>query len=136
MLDAKPISRKRAFKVGIDLVEVRKVKKVFASGAAQQETVFTPREIRSAMRERDPFLHLAGYFAAKEATFKVLGTGLSEGMEWQDVEVRQERSGKVRLSLRGKSARLAHAMQVTEQRLSLSLSGEYAAALVLLVLKA
>lgn len=135
MLDAKPSSRKRTFKIGIDLVEVGKVKKVFGSGAAQQETVFTPREICSAMQEHDPFLHLAGYFAAKEAAFKVLETGLSEGMEWRDVEVQRERSGRVRLCLRGKSARLAQAMQVTEQRLSLSLAGEYAAALVLFVVK-
>ena len=49
--------------------------------------------------------------------------------------VQIKRSGKLRLCLRGKSARLARAMQVTEHSLSLSHSDEYALALVLLVVK-
>ena len=135
MFNARSVSLNQAFKVGIDLVEIRKVKKVFGRGTAQRAAVFTPLEISAAMRERQPFHHLAAYFAAKEATFKVLETGLSEEMEWQDVEVQIKRSGKLRLCLRGKSARLARAMQVTEHSLSLSHSDEYALALVLLVVK-
>ena len=64
-------------KIGIDLVEVSKVRKIFAERKTLQETVFTPAELQYSLCQRSPFIHLAACFAVKEALFKALQTGLS-----------------------------------------------------------
>jgi holo-[acyl-carrier protein] synthase len=57
------------------------------------ERVFTPEELAYALGRRDPAEHLAARFAAKEATLKARGTGLSMGVRWREMEVRQARGG-------------------------------------------
>lgn len=49
--------------------------------------VFTEGEIAYCMRRRDPAIHFAGRFAAKEAAMKALGTGHTPEVLWRTVEV-------------------------------------------------
>jgi holo-[acyl-carrier protein] synthase len=53
--------------------------------------LFTEIEIAYCRSRRDPVPHFAARFAAKEAAMKALGTGLSLGVRWRDLEVRRER---------------------------------------------
>ncbi|MFQ5851932.1 MAG: holo-ACP synthase [Candidatus Binatia bacterium] len=122
-------------KIGIDLVEIIKVQKLFEDREVLQETVFTPKEVCYSMRQRYPFIHVAACFAVKEAFFKALGTGLSGEMDWRDVEVQKEESGKAILRVWGKTAQVAHGMGVAGYTFSMSHAGEYAVALVLLILR-
>ena len=39
------------------------------------------------MRRREPAIHFAGRFAAKEAAMKALGTGHTQNVLWRGVEV-------------------------------------------------
>jgi holo-[acyl-carrier protein] synthase len=74
-----------------------------------------------------------GAFAAKEAVFKALGTGLSGGLRWVDAEVRNEPSGKPCLTLSGAAKELADQLGVQTILISLSHSHRYATAQVMLL---
>lgn len=123
-------------KIGIDLVEVGKVRKVFEGRKSLQEAVFTPEELRYSREHNNPYIHLAARFAVKEALFKALGTGLSSEVDWLDVEVQKEISGKPVLYLSGKTARVAKKKGVVGHTLSLTHTESHAVALVLLMLHA
>ncbi len=79
--------------------------------------VFTHREINFCMRRRDPWPCLAARFAAKEAVFKALGTGLTT---WHDVEVTGGGSHPVQVTLSGGAALHAGAEKITVVLLSIA----------------
>jgi holo-[acyl-carrier protein] synthase len=64
--------------------------------------IFTPTERDYCFRFRDPYLHLAGRFAVKEATFKALGTGWSRGVAWKEIETTNAPSGRPRVTVSGR----------------------------------
>ncbi len=128
------ISSSDLVEIGIDLVEVSKVQKVFERKRSFQETIFTPEELRYSWERRNPYIHLAARFAVKEALFKALGTGLSGKVDWRDVEVRNEISGKPVLRLSGKTACVAEKKGVVGHTLSLSHTVSHSLALVLLTI--
>lgn len=49
--------------------------------------VFNQPEIEYCRKKGSPAMHFAARFAAKEAVAKALGTGISEGIKWTDVEI-------------------------------------------------
>jgi holo-[acyl-carrier protein] synthase len=65
--------------------------------------IFTDEEIAYCAARREPAIHFAGRFAAKEAAMKALGTGHSHGVLWRDVEV-VRRGGPPQLQLHGGAA--------------------------------
>ncbi|HOF18993.1 MAG TPA: holo-ACP synthase, partial [Phycisphaerae bacterium] len=64
--------------------------------------------------------HLAGRFAAKEAVLKVLGTGWRNGINWTDIEIRNEPSGQPRVRLSGRCLEIADEMALTKVLVSIS----------------
>jgi holo-[acyl-carrier protein] synthase len=96
------------------------------------ERIFTPDEIAYCTRQRRPAIHFAARFAAKEALFKALGTGLVAPFSWQQLEVKRDTAGQPILECRGALAeRLAEAGEV-RVHLSMSHTQAGAAAVVLL----
>ena len=63
--------------------------------------LFLPQEIEYAGSQAHPWENFAARFAAKEAAFKALGAGLSQGLRFRDVEVCREVSGAVSLRFLG-----------------------------------
>jgi len=88
-------------------------------------------EIAYCMRKKKNAAEsFAARFAAKEAGAKALGTGISRGITWRELEVRREASGKPTLHLSGRAAELAKAIGVRRVQLSLTHSRELAMAVV------
>ena len=119
-------------RIGVDLVAVAKVRRVFEGRPTLLAEVFTAEELRYATLQRHPFLHLAARFAAKEAVFKGLGTGQTAAMAWRDVETVHGERGAPRLRLRGEVARLALSQGLLRCAVSLTHADHYALAAVLL----
>lgn len=94
--------------------------------------VFTDGEVAYSKRRREPAIHLAGRFAAKEAAMKALGTGHSQGVLWRDVEV-VRRGGPPQLQLHGGAARRFAAMGGRSSLLTITHSDTLAMAQVLLL---
>ena len=74
--------------IGVDIIEVRRVRETIERTPRFAERVFTDAE-RAYCESRGAVAaqHYAARFAAKEAALKALQTGWSGGISWQDVEV-------------------------------------------------
>lgn len=119
--------------IGIDLASPARLRQAWARrGPRLLERLFTAAERADCERARDPWPAYAARFAAKEALLKALGTGLRQGLSWQQIEVRHEPSGKPLLVLSGAAAARATALGVTSVHVSLSDLPELAAAQVVL----
>jgi holo-[acyl-carrier protein] synthase len=95
--------------------------------------VFTEGEIAYCRRRRDPIPHFAARFAAKEAALKALGTGLSMGVHWRELEVRRERGAAPTMVLSGRCHAIARAKGADRVLISLTHDGDYALAQAMLV---
>lgn len=104
-------------RMGVDLVHSPTLERRLSEPGAR-ERVFQPTELADRRPE-----HLAGVLAAKEALFKALGKRLP----WHAVEVTQGPGGRPQL-------RWAGAPQGLQADVSISHHGEYAVAVVVLVL--
>lgn len=119
--------------LGIDIVEIRRMQEVLARhGSRFKNRVFSTDEQEYCQRHRDPSPSFAARFAAKEALFKAIGTGWSEGVTWQDVEVVRAASGAPGLRLGGAAAARALALGTQKTHLSLSHTNDSAVAIVVL----
>ena len=74
----------------------------------------------------------AARFAAKEAGAKALGTGISHGVSWLEIEIVREPSGRPNLHFRGRAAQIATRLGVAHAALSITHTAELAMASVLL----
>ena len=107
---------------GIDLVSTARLGDLAQRhGDRFYERVFTAAERayceKSVKRRME---HLAGRFAAKEAVLKALGTGLTGGIAWTEVEVVRAPSGQPGVRLTGRAAQIAAERGVTTWWLSIS----------------
>jgi holo-[acyl-carrier protein] synthase len=95
------------------------------------QRVFTAAEIAYCMRRRDPAIHFAGRFAAKEAAMKALGTGHTQNVLWRGIEVLRG-GGPPRLQFHGGALRRFEALGAGSSLLSITHSDALAFAQVLL----
>lgn len=74
--------------LGIDATDIPRIRAAIERyGDRFLRRVFTEGEIAYCTRRRDPAIHFAGRFAAKEAAMKALGTGHTPEVLWKTVEV-------------------------------------------------
>jgi holo-[acyl-carrier protein] synthase len=121
--------------IGIDIIEVGRIREVLLRTPRFRERVFTEAERaycdgRGAVAAQ----HYAARFAAKEAMLKALQTGWRGGISWQDVEVASRDSGAPYLILHGLVHGLFQASGATAAHLSMSHTSEHAIAQVILEL--
>jgi len=114
-------SGKLVIGVGTDLMEIARIEQSYMRfGEAFLERIFTPGEIAYCMARKNYAESLAARFAAKEAGAKALGTGISRGVSWRELEVRRLPGQRPELHLSGRAAEIAARLGI--RRLSLSLS--------------
>ena len=119
--------------LGFDATDIPRVRDVFQRyGERFIRRILTDGEIAYCTRRRDPVPHIAGRFAAKEATMKALGTGHSRGVLWKDIEVVRH-GGPPKLLLHGGAERRAASMGVQSSLLTITHSEALAMAQVLLL---
>jgi len=120
--------------VGVDLVKIPRMRDVISRWDERfLRRVFTEQEIAYCRARRDPVPHFAARFAAKEAAMKALGTGLSLGVRWRDLEVRRDRGQAPRLLMHGRSREIGLARGGRAMLVALTHDGDYALAQTMLV---
>ncbi len=104
--------------VGTDVIEIDRIKEVFQDrDERMRDRVFTKKEWDYCFKMKEPFTHLAARFAAKEAYFKCLGTGV---MALHEIEVVKYPSGKPGLELHGNTLKAWQKAGSPELHISLS----------------
>ncbi len=107
---------------GIDIVEPERIEALLNKHphrAAQR--LFTPDELAYANSQPARRCeHLAARFAAKEAVFKALGTGWTQGIAWTDIQVVRAPSGAPSLKLSGRAEICANELGIEHWLISLT----------------
>ncbi len=119
--------------IGIDIAEVTRIRSASIRwGDRFEKRIYTPEEIRYCGVTDVRYQRLAARFAAKEAVFKALGTGLRPGMWWHDVSVITGGLGKPELVLKGRARQHADSLGVSQTFVTLAHTDNYAVANVIL----
>jgi holo-[acyl-carrier protein] synthase len=119
--------------IGIDIIEVARIREVLLRTPRFADRVFTAAE-RQYCDSRGVVAaqHYAARFAAKEAALKALQTGWRGGISWQDVEISARESGAPYLIFRGEVLAVFEKFRATATHLSMSHTSEHAIAQVIL----
>ena len=119
--------------IGIDLIEIERIRGVYARhGERFARRILTSSEYVYVMRFSEPSQRLAGRWAAKEAALKALGTGLSEGIGWRDVEIIPDERGKPKLVFYGRALERAAHLRASFHHVTITHSDTLAMAQVIL----
>lgn len=103
------------------MVEIGRIRQsVERFGQRFLDRVFTNAEQAYCMRKRNAAESLAARFAAKEAAAKALGTGISRGVNWLEIEVIREPGGRPGIRFHGRAAEVASRLGVVHTALSLT----------------
>jgi len=106
---------------GIDAVEIARIQRAWDRyGTRFLNRVYLQAEQAYCLRKRNAAESLAARFAAKEAAAKALGTGISFGVSWLEIEVVRELSGRPTLQFHGRAAQIAAGLGATHAALSIT----------------
>ncbi|MDI3269342.1 MAG: holo-ACP synthase [Bacillota bacterium] len=104
--------------MGVDLVEVDRVRRLLDRHPRAEVKLFTERERHLFVGSRR-IQRMAGTFAAKEAVWKCLGRGF-RGMSLHDVEILRDGAGKPEVLLSGGAAQRAFELGIQGIEVSIS----------------
>jgi holo-[acyl-carrier protein] synthase len=122
--------------VGIDLVENDRLAKIIAKwGSRFLQRVFLEDEIRYCEKHVQSTVNFGARFAAKESFLKALGMGIGMGVKLREIEVCNDEYGKPGLILHGGAKTQIEMRCIDKIHLSLTHTGNYATAIVLLEIK-
>ncbi len=92
--------------VGVDLIAVKKFKKIKRSDYGHWERVFSPPEWEYAFGDKSSAEHLAGMFAAKEAAMKA--TGAVGAKNYRKFEITHFKNGAPKINLSKAKISISH----------------------------
>jgi len=119
--------------IGTDIVEIKRFQRfIDENNNALLQRIFTVQERTVCKSRKNSAASYAARFAAKESFLKALGTGLRDGITWQDMEVFNDQAGKPNLRLAGRASKICLEQDITTIHLSLSHDGGRALAMVVL----
>jgi len=112
--------------VGIDLIEIERVRRALDRYPSFRERCFTDAERTYCDSRPNPAQHYAARFAGKEAVGKAIGFGVARAFAWREVEITGRPKPQVRLS--GRAAAWAERVGAGSLDLSMTHSRDLAAA--------
>ncbi|WP_041567541.1 holo-ACP synthase [Candidatus Blochmanniella pennsylvanica] len=119
--------------IGIDIVDIRKIKKIIThSGDKLATRILSKSEWKIYKNKKHPVHFLAKRFAAKEAVSKAFGTGINQGVTFNQIEIFNDKLGKPMLHLFSCTALLANKLSLKKMHITLSDTNSYACAFVIL----
>ncbi len=122
----------RLFGIGTDIVKISRIKKSI-NRKKFLPRIFNEKEIIKCKKTKNSFNCYAKRFAAKEAFSKALGTGVSKGMNFNEIVILNEKNGKPYIKLIENTKKIVEKkLKKKKYKISLSLTDEenYAVAFV------
>jgi holo-[acyl-carrier protein] synthase len=119
--------------VGIDLVDLDRVRLLLASKGEQAMTRFFSERERQYLSSRpDPTGHAAARIAAKEAVYKAMqALPGARGVGWREIEVARDEEGRPAIRLYGLAAKIASEQGGLQIKISLTHSALSAGAIAI-----
>ncbi|CCW29848.1 holo-ACP synthase [Xenorhabdus nematophila] len=119
--------------LGTDIVEISRIEKIVGrSGERLAKRILSDKEWLQYQQHNQPIRFLAKRFAVKEAAAKALGTGIRNGLAFNQFEVVNDLLGKPTLKLHGEADVLANKLNVRSTHVTLADERRYACATVIL----
>ena len=107
--------------IGTDIVECLRIANMIEKhDEIFVRRVFTPHEIEYCSGRKSTTQHYAGRWAAKEAILKAIGTGWAKGIQWTDIEVRNQPGGRPEVNLMGAARDICTAEGIGQVLISIS----------------
>jgi len=120
------------FGIGTDIVNVDRIKNSLKNKSFIKR-IFNEKEVSKCKKINNSINCFAKRFAAKEAFSKALGTGIANGINFNEIVILNKKSGKPYISIIGQTKKtLKKKFKNKNSKISLSLSDEkkYAVAFV------
>lgn len=118
--------------IGTDIVEIARIEAATArSGDRLARRVLSDSEWKIWETHQQQVRFLAKRFAVKEAASKALGTGIRNGLAFEQFEVYNDELGKPKLRLLGAAAERAQRLGVRHIHVTLADERHYACATVI-----
>ncbi len=108
------------FGIGIDMIEVPRIKSAIDRHKTFINRIFCPEEIKFSNRGVFRYEELAGRFAAKEAVLKAMKIGWRQGIGYRDIAVLNEKSGAPYVVLSGRAKEICENLRITKIFVSIS----------------
>lgn len=119
--------------IGVDMIEIPRIRATLDRfGDRFRRRCFTPEERAYCESTQDAAQHYAARFAAKEAAFKAIGTGL-RGVGWQDAAVRRNPGEAPVLRFTGRA--FVHFAKIGGTHVHLSLSHDRSVAIAQVIVE-
>ncbi len=116
--------------IGTDIVLIARIGKLRPAAVSR---LLTTKEKKYCERFANIHERVAGRFAAKESVLKAMGTGLSAGISWREMEILPDAHGAPHVSLFG--AALKHFKKLGATRCHVSISHEKTHAIAFAILE-
>ena len=120
------------FGIGTDIVSIDRINRSLKNKNFLKR-IFNEKEILKCKKVYNQYNCFAKRFAAKEAFSKALGTGISNGINFNEIIILNDKSGKPYINLKGVTEKkIKKIFRKKKTKISLSLSDEkdYAVAFV------
>ncbi|MDX7989124.1 holo-ACP synthase [Xenorhabdus sp. 12] len=119
--------------LGTDIVEISRIEEIVGrSGERLAKRILSDGEWLQYQQHNQPIRFLAKRFAVKEAAAKAFGTGIRNGLAFNQFEVINDPLGKPTLKLHGEASLLANTLNVKSMHVTLADERRYACATVIL----
>ena len=122
------------FGIGTDIVEITRVKNLFNKDNKFKKRIFSSKEIKYCETKKNKIPYYSKRFAAKEAFSKALGVGISKGISFNEISIKNNKDGAPFIELLGKTKSIVKKLLKKKNKIYLSLSDEkkYAIAMVVI----
>jgi holo-[acyl-carrier protein] synthase len=118
--------------IGTDIVDIQRIEALWLrQGERFAKRLLAESEWQDYRNHAQPHRMLAKRWAAKEAISKALGTGISQGVCFQDMVITHNALGQPGVQLSGAAKVRASNMNITDWKLSISDEKHYAVAFVM-----
>ncbi|MDO6692843.1 holo-ACP synthase [Aliiglaciecola sp. 3_MG-2023] len=118
--------------LGTDIIEIARLEKLLEKSDRLPLRILTSTEMQIYREHPFPCRYLAKRFAAKEAAVKALGTGIGNGVGWQQIEITNSELGQPVIQFNGHFAKLCEQRGINNALVSISDEQHYAMATVIL----
>ncbi|MBN2328991.1 MAG: holo-ACP synthase [Candidatus Omnitrophica bacterium] len=119
--------------IGVDLASISRIgDSIERYGERFTRRIYHPDEIEFSKKRKKNIEFLAACFAVKEAALKAISDFPGRGVDWSEIYVTHEKTGKPVLHFEGVALQLCREKGVARSHVSISHDGDMAVAYVIL----